>query len=96
MGFDRVRLVAFEFGPDASERKQRTVLAERESDHGLLFGRGVWVGRIFRKAVGRRRAPALRLEPTPPMRRGRVPNVLGENHQPVDADMPQRIVTIPR
>jgi hypothetical protein len=74
----RLRLgatVAPEFGPDATERRERSVIVEREPDHVFLFGPRVWLRRIFAEAIERHQAPVLGLEPSAPVRRGRIPDV---------------------
>jgi hypothetical protein len=73
MGFDLVPL--FGFGPDASERERRAILIEDESHDVLLFGGRVCLGCVFREAVRRDEAAVLWLEPSPSVRRRRVPDV---------------------
>jgi hypothetical protein len=60
--------VAPELGPEAAEGEQRRILIEREPNHILLFGLGVRLRGILRKAIRREEAPAFRFEPAPPMR----------------------------
>jgi hypothetical protein len=60
---DRLRLraaLAFEFSPDADERKQGTVVIQRK--RGPSFRRRIRVWRVFGKAVGRNQAAVFRLE----------------------------------
>jgi hypothetical protein len=74
-GFRLGASVSLEFGPDASERERRTILIEGEPHDVLLFGVGVRLGRVFREAVRRDQTAVLWLEPSPPVRRRRVPDV---------------------
>ena len=73
MGFDLVPL--FGFGPDASERERRAILIEGEPHDVLLFGGRFCLGCVFREAVRRDEAAVLWLEPSPSVRRRRVPDV---------------------
>jgi len=53
---DRLRLraaIAVERRPDASERKQRTILIQREPHHVFFLGFRVRLGRVFGEAIGR-------------------------------------------
>ena len=74
-GFRLGASVSLEFGPDASKREQRAVIVEREPYDIFLFGVGVRLGRLFREAVRRDQTTVLWLEPSPPVRRRRVPDV---------------------
>ena len=74
-GFRLSASVSLEFGPDASERKQRAILIQGEPHDVLLFGVGVRLGRVFREAVRRDQTAVLWLEPSPSVRRRRVPDV---------------------
>src|ERR1700677_3203789 len=62
-------------GPHAGEGRQRSIIVEPEPPHVLLFGLGVRLGRVFSEAVKRHQAPGLRLEPSPPVGRRRIPDV---------------------
>jgi hypothetical protein len=61
---DRLRLgatITFEFGPYPGEGERRAITIEREPDDILLFGLGVRLRRILRKAVGGDQATVFRL-----------------------------------
>jgi len=57
------------------EREQRPIIVQRKPDHVLLFGHRVRLRRIFREAVCRDKATALRLQPAAPVRRGGVTDI---------------------
>jgi hypothetical protein len=59
--------VTLELGPDASKRRERSVIMECEPHHVLLFGFGGRLGRIFSEAVGRDQTAVFRLEPSLPV-----------------------------
>jgi hypothetical protein len=46
-------------GPEAGEREQRPLNAERKPDDVFLFGDRIGLGRIFRKARGRHQTAML-------------------------------------
>src|SRR3981189_1708116 len=69
--------VALELGPNASEGERRTVIVKCEPHDVFLLGVRVGLWRVFGKAVGWHKAAVLRLQPSPPVRRGGVTDVRG-------------------
>jgi hypothetical protein len=77
---DRLRLgatIAFEFGPDTGECKQRAIIIERKPDDILLFGLRIRLRRILGKTVCRDQASAFRFQPAAPVVRGGVADFCG-------------------
>ena len=58
--FGRGTAVALEFGPEAAEGEQRSVIVEREPHHVLFLRLRVRLRRVLGKAVGRDQTAVLR------------------------------------
>lgn len=85
--------VAFELRPDAREGEQRSALIECEPNHVFLFRRRVGLGSVFGEAVRRDQASVLGPQPSPPVRRRRVADiVIGYPPARGGGGMPQRMV----
>ena len=43
--------VTFELGPDAGKGGERPIVVQRKPDDVLLFGLGIWFGRVLGEAI---------------------------------------------